>query len=148
MGDSASFPEVCRSKRKSRPYCQRTALRNLYDEKLNSSDYYRIKQVFDNGVIRYSPLRDLDFPDHSALELFPNPAQHTLFVQLNEENEQSATVFIYTALGQLVEQHIVEAFPDNWEMSLDGYLSGWYQMNILLEDGRRLSKGFVVEKGN
>ncbi len=69
-------------------------------------NYYRLKQVDEDGKFDYSYIRSINFGDGYAISLSPNPVAEGSAVALNiqSENEAELTISIFNALGQLVLQ--------------------------------------------
>jgi hypothetical protein len=72
--------------------------------------YYRLKQVDTDGTSTYSPVRSLASKelDTSQFQVFPNPSQTALGVQIAATQQGPATLRLTNALGQLLlEKQIV-----------------------------------------
>ncbi len=73
---------------------------DFYDEKpMNGKNYYRLKQIDFDGTFEYSYviLEEVKRKE-TILELFPNPAIHTLVLQSPTKGD----VIIYDALGKVI----------------------------------------------
>lgn len=72
------------------------------DQRPNAGmNYYRIKQFDQDGSFAYSPVTTVNFKNDIHFKVFPNPAQHTVFIQGNQADGQTS-VQIYNAQGMLV----------------------------------------------
>jgi hypothetical protein len=78
--------------------------------------YYRLKQVDANGTSTYSPVRSLASKvlTASQFQVYPNPSQTVLGVQIAATQQGPATLRLTNALGQLLlEKQIVLAAGSN-----------------------------------
>lgn len=73
------------------------------DEKLLSgSNYYRLKQVDNDGASRYSIVVKLDFSKF-AWTIFGNPSNNNTFIQLQTQTKSNISVQVVTMNGQLIQ---------------------------------------------
>ena len=68
---------------------------------LSGSNYYRLKQVDNDGASRYSTVVKLDLSKF-AWTIFGNPSNNT-FIQLQTETQSNVSVQIVTLNGQLIQ---------------------------------------------
>jgi len=110
------------------------------------NNFYRVMQIFHNGTVRYSSIKHLIFTDHSdELLVYPNPTTNEFFLSLNTQIESSATVVIYNALGQAVQQLKLSETPAApLRFNMNGLQNGIYQIVLHLKGGKTLSQKLVL----
>ncbi len=69
---------------------------------LSGSNYYRLKQVDNDGGSRYSTVVKLDLSKF-AWNIFGNPSVNNTFIQLQTETQSNVTVQIVSISGQLIK---------------------------------------------
>ncbi len=66
---------------------------------LDGTNYYRIKQMDNNGHTSYSLVRSLSFSNQWAVKMYPNPAQSFLLLQFSSNSDENGYVEIQDILG-------------------------------------------------
>ena len=85
----------------------------------------------------------------ASVELFPNPSTGVIFIQSDKGKGQGAQFQVYNALGQMVHLQQEERFYRNpIRLDLSDQQSGCYFVMVILEDGRRFSKRFIIARDN
>jgi len=112
------------------------------------SNYYRLKQVMNDGTVRYSESKLIDFElDVNAIVLFPNPANDELFVNLKNIEGQAANIQVFNQLGQqLASRDLDQVGNEALRFDLNDYKSGVYFMSIKVAEQRMITKRFVVSR--
>jgi uncharacterized protein YjdB len=72
------------------------------DLPINGTNYYRIKQVDNNGHYTYSPVKKLVFAGDWLMKLYPNPALEFIVLEFNNAKEEQADISIHDVLGNKV----------------------------------------------
>ena len=110
------------------------------------TNYYRIKQQFISGEIRYSPIRKETFYlDENTISLYPNPAKEELWVNLGELSNVGGNISIYNMLGQKVSQKVLKDREKQLRFNVADYQNGLYYLTIKAKGNRAITKRFVVE---
>ena len=104
--------------------------------------YYRLKQVDFDGVSSYSVVRMIQSENLYVVEAYPNPADHTILIDLNEKTLGSISVV--NSLG--VNQH-VPVNVDKATISIDSSTlsSGLYLIRVVL-DGTLTTLRVIVSR--
>ncbi len=113
------------------------------------TNYYRIKQVFEDGTIIYSDTKELVFGSvATAVTLYPNPASDQLFIRLDNLPSNNGTIVITNLLGQQMTQIDLQELGEQIiTIPLDNYQSGMYLMHLSIEDQEYINtRTFVVEQ--
>lgn len=111
-------------------------------------NYYRIKQVYKDGLFRYSPVVDLQFDlDVHSYSVFPNPTQEELFINLPSQEGKSIMLQLINALGQKVGQLELNEVPDYpIRMPLTDMQHGVYQLFMNVEGEATKVETIVIGK--
>ncbi len=109
-------------------------------------NYYRIKQVYEDGSHRYSDIREIDFDlDLESFELFPVPTENEIYVNLRHYVGMSAELQVYNSLGQPMQGQTVGEIPESAiQLDLTGYRAGVYHLAVKVKDRKLMTKRFVV----
>ncbi len=112
------------------------------------ANFYRLKQVLNDGSIVYSDLKKVSFHlDLSEVLIFPNPTSNDLYINLNAFEGRSAQVAIYNQLGeQLMMEEIETLTTEALRFDVNSYNSGMYFITIKIDDQPRKSFRFVKGK--
>ena len=106
-------------------------------------NYYRIKEVDNDGKFAYSRIVKLWFDkDAGTLAIYPNPAANTINIRYASSRE-NAIINIYDAAGKWVKLY---RLPDSNSLSLNisSLASGTYTLHI--SDGVDVQTGKFVKK--
>ena len=117
-------------------------------EPLEGRNFYRIKEVFTNGVSRFSNIETVYFAeDLNSITLFPNPASNKLFVRINAPSTDSGIIEIYNQFGVKVKElsfdNIVSSIP---QIDLSEFSGGLYFMNVTVGEKKFYNNKFVIFK--
>ncbi len=83
----------------------------------------------------------------TSVKVFPVPASKELSVDLSNHKGRPARISVYNQLGQLQEIIDIEAVPASpVEMNVENYHNGVYYMNIEVENGKVVTKKFIVNR--
>ena len=126
-----------------------TAYFNGLDESpVLGANFYRLKQVFQDGSMAYSRVRKVNFGvDLEAIANFPNPAQEELFMNLSEYAGKQASILISNQFGRIVEEINFEQLPsDLVKIDLSKYSNGLYLIRTKIDRTRIISQKLVVSK--
>ena len=110
--------------------------------------FYRIRQVFEDGSIRYSNVEKVSFDiDLTAIGLFPNPAETEVQLSLVDFAGRSAEIQIYSPLGVLMDGVSLDEIPETAiRFNVADYQAGLYTITVKVDQRKRFSKRFVKMK--
>lgn len=86
---------------------------NFTDEQVggiakNQTVYYRLKIVDIDGRVEYSPIASVRFEEatRTAVNVFPNPFQSDVMVQINALSNTNATISVFDIMGKKVAEFV------------------------------------------
>ena len=125
-----------------------TYFTNLDNAPTLGDNFYRLKQVFEDGSYEYSKVKTINFGiDLQAIEAFPNPAQHELMLNLSAYADQPASITISNQFGVIVEERKWEALPSELlQVDLSQYENGIYFLRTKIDRGKFITQKFIVSK--
>lgn len=107
---------------------------------LNGNNYYRLRQVDMDGVIRYSKVVSLyDMQQEAApkMSVYPNPAVATLNFSMNSTSTQQIFVQIYSISGVLLQtsEQTINAGNNLQSIAVNNLKSGNYFLKVSSREG-------------
>ncbi len=111
-------------------------------------NHYRLKQIFMDGHVEYSPVRTVNFGvDLDAISFFPNPAESELFIDLDEYAGKTGHMIISNQLGQIVEEiNFTEIPSDLIKVDFANYINGLYFIKVKVDRSKYVAKKVLVSK--
>jgi hypothetical protein len=82
--------------------------------------------------------------NHSAISIYPNPADDYLFVKILEEGNGEATIELYDSQGRQIQSHI-DKYPGTHTLEMSELKAGIYMVRISL-DGKYLSSRRIIKR--
>jgi hypothetical protein len=82
--------------------------------------------------------------NHSAISIYPNPADDYLFVKILEEGNGEATIELYDSQGRQIQSHI-DKYPGTHTLEMSELKAGLYMVRISL-DGKYLSSRRIIKR--
>ncbi|HMK04803.1 MAG TPA: T9SS type A sorting domain-containing protein [Ferruginibacter sp.] len=103
-----------------------------------SLNYYRIIEQDIDGRKTYSPVLKNDCSGKEIFFVYPNPAQHNLWVNLQTEKSGTVSIQLYDSKGALVKQRMenIQAGNNLLGMQLNGVAPGIYSLLVRYSDGK------------
>ncbi len=116
-------------------------------EPQDGDNYYRIKQVTQRGDSIFTEVRKVTFNTKGELTLFPNPASEYVNIDLSEFQGKSATLSVFSPVGQILLNQVVEKIgKEPVRIALNGMVTGTFQLKIDVKGQRSISKQLIVAK--
>ena len=112
------------------------------------ANYYRLKQVFEDGEALYSPIEKVEFRlNLDEITVFPNPTTSELYVNLRKWLGRSALIQIYDAEGVLLVEKTVDSISEEaLRMDVSQYVNGFYTLTIKAEGKPRFTSNFIINR--
>jgi Secretion system C-terminal sorting domain len=110
------------------------------DHMLNGNNYYRLRQVDMDGVVRYSKvvsLYDMQQAPAPKMSVYPNPASATLNFAINSTSTQEIFVQIYSISGVLLQtsEQTLNAGNNLQSIAVNNLKSGNYFLKVSNREG-------------
>lgn len=146
--DGFDFEPITNTKAKG-SYNTRSIYHYLHKTPSIGTNYYRLKSVDYDGTFEYSNIKVLIFKHTllDAINLFPNPFQDQIYIQLTLENTTDVTLSLINPLGQTVaHKELLSLYGSTnivWSLIDKDLPSGNYFIKILIDgqvQTKRLSK--------
>jgi hypothetical protein len=97
----------------------------------DGDNYYRVKQVTLDNKASYSQIRKVKFTPSDLVNLFPNPADEYVDIDLKNLTSKDVTIYIYSPLGQLMVTKQVENVGSKVvRIPVNGFETGLYQVRF------------------
>jgi Secretion system C-terminal sorting domain len=100
-------------------------------------DYYRLKEVDQNGQATYSPIVSVKVSNGLSCMIYPNPVIDNVYISINSNAAAQATIAIYDLRGQLITGKAIDLAPgqNQFELNITDKPKGIYLIKILGLDG-------------
>jgi hypothetical protein len=104
---------------------------------LSGTDYYRIKEVDQNGQATYSPIVSVKINTGLICMVYPNPATDQVNISINSNVAVQATIVMYNLSGQLIVSKPVylSSGQNQFGLNIADKPTGIYIIKILGLDG-------------
>lgn len=109
---------------------------------------YRLKQIDNDGKYKYhtSILINLIPAYHeSEISVFPNPFKSNVTINYSTTSTTEAYIKVYTILGELVKELLLENTAGTIEMSFSNEASGMYIFTLQSENFLIVKKGILLK---
>lgn len=120
---------------------------NYVDETLpTGSNYYRLREIDNDGVTRYSKIISLDMESGSSkLQVYPNPASAVVNYSVTSHSSDQLTVQIYNLAGVLVSarEEVIAAGVTQQSIAISNLKSGNYILKITGKQGIQFAQLFA-----
>ena len=107
---------------------------------------YRVKQIFVDGSWRYSAEKMIDFNAEDLVQVFPNPADQKVFVDLSRiKSEAKGKLTLNTIGGQvLFSMNLEDINSKIYELESTKFQSGVYLLFVDIDGKKPMAKKIVI----
>jgi hypothetical protein len=100
-------------------------------------NYYRIKEVDQNGQATYAPIVAVKISTGLSCMVYPNPVADKVFISINSNAAAQATIAIYDLRGQLITSKAIDLAPgqNQFDLNITDKPKGMYIIKILGIEG-------------
>jgi len=100
-------------------------------------NYYRIKEVDQDGQATYSPIVSVKISAGLSCMVYPNPATDQVFISINSNAAAQAVIALYGVSGQLIAGKAIDLAPgrNQFELNIADKPKGIYIIKVLGLDG-------------
>ena len=111
-------------------------------------NFYRLKVNLLDGTYFYSNIRRVNFEiDFDDVIVYPNPTDDLIQIALRDFAGKAGTIGIYNNLGQKMAGRNYLSFPTIPAVfDVSEFTNGMYTISIKIENHRRFTKKFIVNK--
>ena len=111
----------------------------------HTTNYYRLRQVDDNGWASYSSVISLRNDGGPLVyRAYPNPARNILHLAI-PVRQAGLTTAVYGVPGNLVQTRVFEPPRDGVDLDVSGLRTGMYFLRIIQADGESETLPFLKE---
>jgi hypothetical protein len=104
---------------------------------LPGTDYYRLKEVDQNGQATYSPIVSVRVSEGLSCMVYPNPVADRVNIRISVISAAQATILIFDLRGQVISSQPIRLIngENQFEIDLTGKAKGMYFVKIQGIDG-------------
>ncbi|GEM_PF-6786781 len=112
------------------------------------TNYYRVKQVFENGDYKYSEVQSEQFLiDEASITIYPNPVKDVFNLKIGHFSELEGQVRIFSMSGQEVAARPLAKGNKNVQINMSDFQNGMYFLIIDAQNKKVVERQFIVETG-
>ncbi|KAI9435219.1 Chondroitinase B-domain-containing protein [Russula earlei] len=108
------------------------------------NNFYRLKMEDNDGSYRYSALRQVPVSKNLVIQVYPNPAQHFVAVNLNGLMQLPTTIALFDASGREVKR--ISLSVNTINIPLEGLAAGLYHLQVTDRVQTLYNYAFVVTR--
>jgi pimeloyl-ACP methyl ester carboxylesterase len=103
-------------------------------------NYYRIKQVDNDGTVSYSNIVISIISEKNNVILYPNPVNEVLVIDFIKApiNFKKGTIIIINSIGQIIQQQIINTTSSKAFINTSELAAGIYNIQIIGENNKQL----------
>jgi trimeric autotransporter adhesin len=119
---------------------------NTYDEKPDLGDNtYRVKVTFQDGSTKITEAKTIKFKGLSDIQIYPNPANDLLSIDLSAYKNQAVEVALYNYIGQPVQVTKVDKVENTIvELPVGDQPVGQYMLRVKSKGRKDVVKSVVI----
>ena len=123
-----------------------TAYQFMDERPYAGTNYYRLKQVDNDGRFEYSPMRSLSFNDRTFnVRAWPNPVEDNLNIEIQGNHEdEPVELKLINAEGRIVLHQKIDGFQPYTTLDLNGFDPGIYTLMVESDQNHFVQKIVVV----
>ena len=117
------------------------------NDPLDGDNFYRINSISQNGLPQYSEVKKVSFSKNDGINIFPNPADEFINVDLRKYEGKTVSLSVYNSVGLLVKKQTIEkvsAAPQ--QIDIQGFGTGSYLLRVQSEGKREVTRLFHIAK--
>jgi len=109
-----------------------------------SNNYYRLKIEDNDGSYRYSAVRQVQLSKNLSIQVYPNPAQYFITINLNGAVQLPAMILLFDGSGRAVRKLAITA--NTIHVPLQGLAAGLYHLQVTDGTKNLYNYAFVVNR--
>ncbi len=114
---------------------------------VDGDNFYRVKLTLRDGTVKYSDIKKVTFKNLNGVNVFPNPADDHVDIDLTNYAGKDVTIYVYDQLGyqrSINRVNNVGAAP--YRVNLENANAGSYLVRIVAAGKRDVVKQVTVQK--
>jgi poly(beta-D-mannuronate) lyase len=107
-----------------------TASYNYQHTNLKDGEYYyRLKMINNDGTYEFSVVRFISINKNISVNIYPNPANNFITVELNGSIQPNTTIVLFDAMGKAIKKYNLNGH--NINIPLQQLAKGLYQLQVV-----------------
>jgi peroxidase len=117
-----------------------------YDTEPKEGDnFYRIVAVMSDGTTKESEIKKVSFAQSSFVNVYPNPVESELMIDLKNYKNETVSLYLYNTLGQpIIIKHIDAAASTLVTMDVSDVVVGQYILRVAAKGKKDVTKQVSV----
>jgi len=112
------------------------------------TNYYRVKQVFQNGDYQYSEVQSEQYlVDEASITLYPNPVKDVFNLKVGHFSDLVGQIRIFSMSGQEVASRPLVKGNKTVQINMSDVQNGMYFLIIDASNRKMIERQFIVENG-
>lgn len=112
------------------------------------TNYYRVKQVFENGDYQYSEVRSEQFLiDEESITIYPNPVKDYFNLRVGHFTDLEGQIRIFSMAGQEVVSKPLINGNRTVQINMSNFQNGMYFLIIDARNRKMVERQFMLENG-
>jgi len=116
------------------------------DNEAQGIAYYRLQQTDYNGEFNYYPMKSLNCKASVDFNIFPNPANHNMTLQMDQKLSTQFAVLIFNGLGEMVYTNTFKPDIDNYTINLPEHLADGIYLIQVISNSTVITKKVYLKK--
>ncbi len=113
----------------------------------DGDNFYRINTVFQNAPPQYSDVKKVIFAKNEGVNIYPNPADDYISVDLRHYEGKTVSLSFYNSVGLMVKKQTIEkAMAAPQQVDVQGFATGSYLLRVQSEGKREVTRLFNIAK--
>jgi hypothetical protein len=106
---------------------------------------YRIKTYYQDGTVKVSTPKTVNFNNLSDIRIFPNPADEILTIDVSGYKNQTVEIYLYNYLGQQKLMKKVDNVDNTLvELDIANQQTGNYMIRVKSKNKRDITKSVII----
>ena len=118
------------------------------NDPLDGDNFYRINSISNgNTPPQYSEVKKVTFSKNDGINIFPNPADEFINVDLRQYEGKTVALSVYNSVGLLVQKQTIEKVSTApQQIDVQGFSTGSYLLRVQSEGKREVTRLFHIAK--
>lgn len=115
---------------------------------ITGTNFYRVKQVFEDGSFVYSSIGEIIYKTAAPeILVFPSPAKDFIYLNTAQFKGRRCEIILYNSLGQIFYHEIFEELPEqSIKLDVSDYQDGMYGVQFRVKELDKFGYKFMILK--